>query len=122
MSASVQNRNPRKLQKHWETRALSFSCTTALVFNSVHQIRRAQIVKDDLIRKQLLGSFLAWESLAAGPDAACLAAVFAQHILLASGTKTAFPRLKIIRQMKSCIPDAPKRKMDLGGGETGNYI
>lgn len=123
MSASVQNRNPRKLQNHWETRALLFSCTTALVFNPVHQIRQAQIAKDDLIKKQLLGSFLAQEALAASPDAAWLAAVFAQHILLASETKPAFPRLEIIRQMKSCTPDTPERKMDLGaGGDTELHL
>lgn len=46
--------------------------------------------------------------------------MFAQHILVVSETKPAFPRLEIIRQMKSCTPDAPEREMDLGGGGEGD--
>lgn len=59
MPTFVQKRNPRKLQKHLETTALLFGRNTALVFNPVHQIRQPHIIKDDLIEKQLLGSFLA---------------------------------------------------------------
>lgn len=66
----MQKRNPGKLQKQLETAALLLGRNTALTINPVPQIRQPRIIKDDLIEKQFLGSFLAWEALTASPDAA----------------------------------------------------
>lgn len=98
--------NPKNLQNALKQETFHLALMLPYMLNPVNQIRQPHIIKDDLIKMWLLGSLHTYRTtLNLSPDIVRLGLMFAQHILVVTETKPAFPRSKL-KQMKSYILDA----------------